>query len=86
MGERINLKMALQLIIKAVTSKPQDGNLTDSGANISTSGTHGQRCYDYYLVLNKVLYMMESVNPNTVILCSLDLAFMLNPNEENKYR
>ena len=33
-------KMAPQIIISTVASKTQDGNLTDSGANIFTIGLH----------------------------------------------
>ena len=36
-----------QTIIRAVTSKTQDFNLTNSGANISTSGPHRRRCTEY---------------------------------------
>ena len=69
MGESSNWKKAPQLIISAVTSKTQDGNLNNSGANISTSGPHGRRCSDYYLGLNKVMDMTDLVNPNAVSLC-----------------
>ena len=44
MWEKYKWEMAPQLIISVVTSKQQDGNLTNSGSNISTSGSHGLQC------------------------------------------
>ena len=76
--------MALQLIISAMKSKTQDGNLTNSGSNISTSGPHGRRCSDYYVGLNEVLYMKDLVNPNAVGICSTNFAYMMNPNGDKK--
>ena len=76
----------LQLIISYVTSKTQDGNLKDSGANILTSGPHGRRCSDYYVGLNEVMEMMELVNPNAVSIRSSDFAFMINQNGDKKDR
>ena len=71
MGESSKWKMEPQLIISAVTSKTQDGNLTNSGYNIPTSGPHGRRCSNYYEGLHEDLDMMDLVNPNAVILCSV---------------
>ena len=84
MGEVSKWKMAPQLIIRAVTSKTQDGKLTNSGYNISTSGPHVQLCSDYYVGLNQVLDMKYLVNLNAVSLCSKDFSFMMNPNGDKK--
>ena len=78
--------MSPQLIISVVTSKTQDGNLTKSGSNISNSVTHGCRCSDYYVGLNEVLYVTDSVNPKYVSLCSDDFSFLINPNGAKKVR
>ena len=84
MGETSKWKMAPHIIISAVTSKTQDGNLTNSGANISTSGTNGQQCYEYYMGLHEVLYTTNSVNPNAVSLRYSGFAFMMNPKRDKK--
>ena len=62
------MEISPQLIISAVTSQTQDGNLTNYGANISTREPHVCGYSEYYLVLNKVLDMIDSVNPNDVSL------------------
>ena len=84
--ERSKCKISPQLIIGAVTSKTQDGNLTDSGSNISTSGPHGRRCSYDYVGLNGVMDMIDSVNPNSVSLRSADFTFLMNLNGDNKDR
>ena len=86
MGDSSKRKMAPQLIISAVTSKKQDGNLTNSGANISTSEPHGQRYSDYYVVLNEVLDMTNLVNLNAISIYSADFSFLMNPNRDKKDR
>ena len=86
MGDIFKWKMAPQLIISAVTSNTQDGNLTNSGANILTSGPHGRQCYDYYVGLNEVLDMMDTVNTKSVSLRSADVSFLINPNGDKKDR
>ena len=75
-----------QLIISAVTSNTQNGNITKSRANIYTIGPHGYRCSEYHAGLNEVLEMTKSVNLNTVSLCSTDFSFTINTNVANKYR
>ena len=80
MEEISKWKMDLQLIIIDVTAKTQDGILTNSGANISTSGPHGRWCSDYYVGLNEVLETTDLVNPNTVSLRSDYFEFPMNPN------
>ena len=70
MGEKYKWKMDPEIIINAVKFKTQDGNLTDSGSNIPTSGPHGIRCSEYYAGLKEILDMIYSVNPNAVSLCS----------------
>ena len=85
MGESSKCKMAPQIITSDVTSKTQYGNLTNSGSNISTSGPHGRRCSDYYVGLNEVLDMTDSVNKNAVSLRSVEFSFMMNPNGDKKY-
>ena len=84
MGGSSKWKMVPQIIISSVTSKTQYGNLTYSGAKISTSGPHRRRCSDYYVGLNEVLDMTYSVNPNTVSICSGRFSFMVNPNGDKK--
>ena len=74
--------MAPQLIICAVTSNTQDGNLNKSGDNISTSGPHGRLCSDYYMGLNEVLDMKDLVNSNAVSLRSEDFFIY----DESKWR
>ena len=76
--------MSPQLIISAVTSKTQDGNITYSRDNILTSVPHGPLCSDYYVGLNEVLEMTDLVNPNAVSLCSEDFSFMMNSNGDKK--
>ena len=76
--------MAPQLIISAVTSNTQYGNLTNSGDNILTSIPHGQLCSDYYMGLNEVLDMMDLGNLNDVSLRSGDFSFMIDPNGGKK--
>ena len=85
-GKSSKFKISPQLIINAVTSNTQDGNLTNSGSNISTSGPDGRRCSDYYVGLNEVLYMMDLVNPNYVSLCSDDFSLFMNTNGSKKDR
>ena len=84
MGGSSKWEMAPQVTIIDVTSKTQDGNLTDSGSKILTGGTHGRRCSDYYVVLNEVLDMTKLVNPNDVSLSSVDFSFLVNPNRYKK--
>ena len=67
-------------------SKTHDGKLTKSESNISTSGPHGIRCSEYYMGLNEVLEILDSINPNPVSLCSTDFAFVINPNGNKKDR
>ena len=86
MGESSKWKMAPQKIISVVTSKTQYGNLTDSGANILTSGTYGRQCSEYYVGMNAVLDMMDSVNPNAVSLHSADFAILIYPNVDKNDR
>ena len=76
--------MVPQIIINAVKSKTHDVNLTDSGSSISASGPHGRRCSEYYADLNEVLDMIDSVNPNFVILVSAGFVFLTNPNRTKK--
>ena len=76
--------MAPQLIISDVTSRTQDGNLTNSGDNISTSVPHGRLYSEYYVGLNEVLDITDLVNPNAVSLCYEDFLFMMNPNVDKK--
>ena len=76
--------MSPQLIISAVTSKEQGGNLIESGDNISTIVPNGQLYSDYYVGLNEVLEMTDLVNPNAVSLCSEDFSFMMNSNGDKK--
>ena len=73
-----------ELIISAVTPKTQYGKLNKSGSKISSSGPHGRRCSDYYVGLNEVLDMTESVNPNPVSLFSAHLHFWWNPMETRR--
>ena len=68
-----------------MASKTQDVNLTNSGANISTSVPHGLQCSEYYVVLNEVLYTADSFNPNAVSLSSAYFTFLINPNGDKKY-
>ena len=86
MGGRFKWEIAPQLIISAVKSKTQDGNLTNSGANILTSGPHGHWCSSWNVDLNKVLDMTDSVNPNYVSLHSADFSLLMNPNRAKKER
>ena len=86
MGEISKWKMAPHIIISAVTSKTQDGNLTNSGSNIPTSGPHGRRCSGYYVGLNEILDMTDLVNPNYVSIRYAYFEFMTNPNIDKKYR
>ena len=80
------LTLHAKLIFSAVRSKTQDRNLTNSGANISSSGLHGRQCSEYYAGLNMVLDMKDSVNPNAVSLHSDDFLFLVNTNGPNKDR
>ena len=89
MGERSKWKISPQLIISDVTSKTNYGKLTESGSNctnILTSGTHGRRCSDFYMRLDEVLGMMESVIPNNVSLFSDDFLLLTKPNGDKKDR
>ena len=79
-GDKCKWKMDPQLIISAVTSNTQNGNITKSRANIYTIGPHGYRCSEYHAGLNEVLEMTKSVNLNTVSLCSTDFSFLMNTN------
>ena len=85
--EDIKWEVAPQLIIITATNKIQSGNLSESSTNISTIGTNGCWCSEYYAGINEVLDMIDSVNPNSVSICSAYFAFMMNPNvlEENRY-
>ena len=76
--------MAPKRIISAVTSKTQYVNLTNSGANISTSGPHERQCSDYYLGLDEVLEMTDLVNPNAASLRSAGFEFLMNTNRYKK--
>ena len=76
--------MAPQLIISAVTSKTQDGNITYSRDNILTSVPHGRLYSDYYVGLNEVLDMTDLVNSNAVSIFSDDFSFVMNPNIDKK--
>ena len=78
--EEINWSVATQIIISVVTAKTQDGNLTDSAANISTNGPHGLLWSEYYAGINKVLGMTDSVNPNAVSLSPSYFSFLVNSN------
>ena len=80
MVEDLTWEVAPQITISDVTSKNQDINLYDSGANILTSGPHGQRWSDYYAGINKVLDMTDLVYTNSARLSSADFSFMIKPN------
>ena len=72
------------IIVSVVRYKTQDGNLTNSRSNISTSRLHGHQCSEYYAGLNEVLDMTYSVNPNAVSLHSDDFLFLVDNNGHNK--
>ena len=74
------------IIVSVVRYKTQDGNLTNSRSNISTSRLHGHQCSEYYAGLNEVLDMTYSVNPNAVSLHSDDFLLLVNNNVPKKYR
>ena len=76
--------MAPQLIISAVTSKTQDGNITNSGNKILTSGPHVRLSSYYYVGLNEVTEMTDFVSPKSVHLCSKAFSFTMNPNRDKK--
>ena len=84
MVDKSKCKMAPKLIISAVTSNTQDDNITNSGANIFTSGLHGRQSSEYYTVLNEVLNTIYSVNPNAVSIFSADFIFLTNTNGSKK--
>ena len=84
MEEISKWKISPQLIISDVTSRTQDGNLTNSGYNILTSVPHGRLYSDYYVGLNEVLDMTDLVNPKSVSLRSDNFSFMMNPNRYKK--
>ena len=64
MVDDITWVVAPNLIISVDTSKKQDGNLTDSGANISTSEPHGLWWSEYYMGINEVFDIADLVNTN----------------------
>ena len=87
MLEYLTCEVSPQIIISSDTATTQDGNLTDSRANILTSGTNGRRFSKYYAGINEVFDMTDSVNSNAVSLCSAGFTFLMNSNGlvEDKY-
>ena len=79
-------EVAPQIIIIAVTSNTQYGNLTKYGSNILNRGPHRRQCSDYYSSLNKVLDMIDLVNPNDNTIHFTDFVFLVNPNGTKKDR
>ena len=80
MVEELNWAVPPWFIIGTVTAKTQDGNRTESVANISTSEPHEHQSSRYYAGINEVVDIKYSVNPNAVSLHSDDFAFTMNPN------
>ena len=72
--------VAQNIIIIADKTNNQDGNLTETGTIILTSGPHGRQCSECYSRINETIDMIESVNPNTASLSSADFSFMMKSN------